>query len=194
MIITEARLKSIIRKEFKSVMREGIVDSALDMFGVSDDYGRKVRMKALDLMSEPQFDEWSTSFMGSVYAPQLQKVKKMGPNSAAAEGKMIDNAYKSFKEWQERGVQSRTDDFRKKQETEQAAYRRQRDKEEAEYRAKRKLEDEERAREVQRRINAELVATGEDVHGNVTYTTRGDYDDATRSGRTPVGNLNWRGR
>lgn len=194
MLITEARLKSIIRKEFKSVMREGIVDSALDMFGVSDDYGRKVRMKALDLMNEPQFDEWSTSFMGSVYAPKLQKVKKMGHNSAAAEGKMIDNAYKSFKEWQERGVQSRTDDFRKKQEAEQAAYRRQRDKEEAEYRAKRKLEDEERAREVQRRINAELVATGEDVHGNVTYTTRGDYDDATRSGRTPVGNLNWRGR
>jgi hypothetical protein len=194
MRITEARLKSIIRSEFKGVMQEGIVDSTLDMFGVSDDFGRKVRMKAIELANEPQFDEWTTSYMGSVYAPQIQKVRKMGPNSAAAESKMVDNAIKSFEEWQRRGVQQRTDDYRRKQDAEQEEYRRKRDKEEAEYRAKSKLEDEERKRELQRRINAELVATGEDVHGNVVYTTRGDYEDAARSGRTPTGNLNWRGR
>lgn len=194
MRITEARLKSIIRSEIRSVMREGFVDSALDLFNVSNKQGGDVRRKALELMLEPQFDEWSTSFMGSHYLPQLMKVKKMGDNSAGAEAAMVNNAYKSFEEWQERGVQSRSDDFRKKQEVEQSAYRRQRDKEEAAYRAKRKLEDEERAREVQRRINAELVATGEDVHGNVTYTTRGDYEASASRGESPRGSLNWRGR
>ena len=194
MLITEARLKRIIRNEFKSVMREGVVDSALDMFGVSDDYGRKVRMKAIDLVNKPQFDEWSTSYMGSVYAPQLQKVRKMGPNSAAAEGKMVDNAAKSFEEWEQRGAQQRTDDYRKKKGAEEEEYRRKREKEEAAYRVQRKREDEEMAQDARRRANAELVATGEDVHGNVTYTTRGDYETYASRGESPRGNLNWRGR
>jgi len=192
MRITESQLRRIIREEITSSMHESFLSKTADFFGSRNKSGRDVKERAADLLRRSDFDEWNKIFKpGPDYERKLRDITKMGEHTAAEEFELVQGAEKMYREWSKRQADAEQDERDRKYQDDL----RRRNAKEAERVRKDKELEKEREQRIQRKLDDELIATGEDASGNLIYTDRADYERQRREnpGASPRGYRGWSG-
>ena len=176
MIISESRIRRIIREEIEKELHEGFMDKALDTFGRSNSTGKSVRARAKELL----YDKNIADYVNTKYDMEaLQKIPKMGDNEAAGELELIQRIERNKKERVRVGAEKAGEAVKARHKAEFERH----DTEQRRVMDRKNKEYDTRKREEDRRRPPELVAVGEDPYtGEVLYTTRSDYDRGSRNG------------